>query len=292
MKKIFFLISVILLFCTPVFADEVKQTEDVELPNIFIWAVPDDDEEQAESEKNKRDKKTSKNDTKNQEDESEILPAAEEEEPIVLNATTLKGYAEYVEGAEDVLYMDDYTKFVLNIKTPEKVAAESVVDKNQIIISNKNPYPLSRFKGEEYYISPRKRNFTEQDGKWSFGTSFNSEISTSQLENATSLFTKYDSKYFSLSSKYKKNNMTTTQIQTDNFSVIPELKINNIFALREELSADITRNRRSSELVFSINPLGNKDSERMRFDIGAKQTFDVNTGNTWSQLNFTTNFKL
>lgn len=292
MKKIFFLISVILLFCTPAFADEAKPQEDVELPNIFIWAVPDDGEVQAADKKNKKDKKTSKNDTKNQEEEAEILPAAEEEEePIVLNATTLKGYAEYVEGAEDVLYMDDHTKFVLNIKTPEKIAAESVVDKNQITGSNKN-YPLSRFKGEEYYISPRTRNFTEQDGNWSFGTTFNSEISTSQLENTTSLFTKYDSKYFSLSSKYKKNNMTTTQIQTDNFSVIPELKINNIFALREELSADITRNRRSSELIFSINPLGNKDSERMRFDIGAKQTFDVNTGNTWSQLNFSTNFKL
>ena len=274
MKKIFFLISVILLFCTPAFADEAKPQEDVELPNIFIWAVPDDGEVQAADKKNKKDKKTSKNDTKNQGEEAEILPAAEEEEPIVLNATTLKGYAEYVEGAEDVLYMDDHTKFVLNIKTPEKIAAESVVDKNQITGSNKN-YPLSRFKGEEYYISPRTRNFTEQDGNWSFGTTFNSEISTSQLEN-----------------KYKKNNMTTTQIQTDNFSVIPELKINNIFALREELSADITRNRRSSELIFSINPLGNKDSERMRFDIGAKQTFDVNTGNTWSQLNFSTNFKL
>ena len=188
--------------------------------------------------------------------------------------------------------MEDPTKFELNIKAPEKIATEALVDKNKVLSPGQNLYSLSKFKGEEYYISPRTRNFTQQDGKWSFGTTFNSEISTSQLENATSLFTKYDSKYFSLSSKYKKNSMTTTQIQTDNFSVTPEWKINNMFSLREELSTDMTRNRRSSELIFSVNPLGKKDIDRMRFDIGAKRTYDINTGNTWSQLNFTTNFKL
>ena len=86
--------------------------------------------------------------------------------------------------------------------------------------------------------------------------------------------------------------MTVTQIQTDNFSVIPELKFNEIFAIQDILSTDITRNRRSSELVLSINPLGKKDVDRMRFNLGAKHTYDVNSGNSWSQLEFTTKFKL
>ncbi len=287
MRKRFFLIFAILFLCVPVFAQDVKsETDNVELPNIFIWAIPEDDVN-AEVDKN-----TKKNKKEITSEEQKNLSTENEEEPIVLNATTLKGYAEYVEGAEDVLYMDDHKQFVINIKNPEKIAAETVIDKNKIVPDVKNIYSISKFKGEEYNISPRTKNFTQQDGNWSFGTSFDSEISTSQLENATSLFTKYDSKYFSLSSKYKKNNMTITQIQTDNFSVIPELKFNNIFAIQEVLSADMTRNRRSSELIFSINPLGNKDVDRMRFNVGAKQTYDVNTGNTWSQLNFTTNFKL
>lgn len=289
MKRIFFLIAVILLFNAPVIADDVKPAADVELPNIFIWALPDDEPDETQEENVKKSKKDKDNKT---EDEQSYEVLTTEEEPIVLNATTLKGYAEFVEGAEDVLYMEDPTKFELNIKAPEKIATEALVDKNKVFSPGQNLYSLSKFKGEEYYISPRTRNFTQQDGKWSFGTTFNSEISTSQLENATSLFTKYDSKYFSLSSKYKKNSMTTTQIQTDNFSVTPEWKINNMFSLREELSTDMTRNRRSSELIFSVNPLGKKDIDRMRFDIGAKRTYDINTGNTWSQLNFTTNFKL
>ena len=290
MKRIIFLLAFILVFQIPVFSQETPQSGENKLPNIFIWAIPDDEPEQNIQ---KDDKKN-----KNNKNNSNIPVAADteqeayEEEPIVLNATTLKGYAEFVEGADDILYMEDYNKMELDLKTPEKIAKEALVDKTGIVPDMKNIYSISKFKGEEYNISPSSRNFTQKDGNWSYGTSFDSEISTSQLENTTSLFTKYDSKYFSLSSKYKKNNMTITQIQTDNFSVIPELKFNNIFAIQDVISTDITRNRRSSELIFSINPLGNKDVDRMRFGIGAKQTYDMNTGNTWSQLNFTTNFKL
>ena len=261
-----------------------KPAEDVQLPNIFIWAIPDD-EEQPEA-VNKKEQKESTADEENTE-----LQTEDEEEPVVLNAATLKGYAEYIEGAEDILYMEDFPKFTLNIKTPQKITSENIAGSKMPVYTGDFSL-LSKYKSDEYSISPRSRNFTAQDGNWSYGTSFNSEISTSQLENATSLFTKYENKYFSLSSNYKKNNLTTAQIQTDNFSVTPELKLGNYFSIRDVLSKDITRNRQSSELIFSVNPFGAKDTDRMRFDIGAKQTYDVNTGNTWSQLNFTTNFRL
>ncbi len=270
----------------PVCAESVteKPAEEVKLPNIFIWAIPDD-EEQPES-VNKKEQKESTADEENTE-----LQTEDEEEPVVLNAATLKGYAEYIEGAEDILYMEDFPKFTLNIKTPQKITSENIAGSKMPVYTGDFSL-LSKYKSDEYSISPRSRNFTAQDGNWSYGTSFNSEISTSQLENATSLFTKYENKYFSLSSNYKKNNLTTAQIQTDNFSVTPELKLGNYFSIRDVLSKDITRNRQSSELIFSVNPFGAKDTDRMRFDIGAKQTYDVNTGNTWSQLNFTTNFRL
>lgn len=270
----------------PVCAESVteKPAEEVELPNIFIWAIPDD-EEQPEAD----DKKEQKESTADEENTE--LQTEDEEEPVVLNAATLKGYAEYIEGAEDILYMEDFPKFTLNIKTPQKITSENIAGSKMPVYTGDFSL-LSKYKSDEYSISPRSRNFTAQDGNWSYGTSFNSEISTSQLENATSLFTKYENKYFSLSSNYKKNNLTTAQIQTDNFSVTPELKLGNYFSIRDVLSKDITRNRQSSELIFSVNPFGAKDTDRMRFDIGAKQTYDVNTGNTWSQLNFTTNFRL
>ena len=270
----------------PVFAEDADKDapKDVELPNIFIWAIPDDTPQQpADDKKSKKGK------------EEPVEPISDEnteaEEPIVLNATTLKGYAEYIEGADDILYMEDYQKLSLNIKTPQKISSKNLVNSN-VPFSNGNYAAISKFKSDEYSISPDNRNFKLQEGNWSYGTSFGSEISTSQLEKTTGLFTKYENKYFSLSSNYKKNNMTTAQIQTDNFSITPELKFNNYISIKDVLSKDMTRNRRSSELIFSINPLGANDMDRMRFDFGAKQTYDENTGNIWSQLNFTTNFKL
>lgn len=288
MKRAGFLLAFLIILGLPVFAGEVKPAEDVKLPQIFIWAIPEDEDGSVTTEK--LTKKSKKNEETKEEDIIEFMP---EEEPIVLKTTTLKGYAEYAEGAEDILYMDDHTKFVLNIKTPQEMASQQLSNTNKIVPDMKNIYSISKFKGEEYNISPKSKDFVIKDGNWSLGTSFDAETTNiTQLENTTSLFAKYENKYFSLSSKYKKNNMTVTQIQTDNFSVIPELKFNEIFAIQDILSTDITRNRRSSELVLSINPLGKKDVDRMRFNLGAKHTYDVNSGNSWSQLEFTTKFKL
>ncbi len=282
------LLTVLVVMCgiLPVNCEQaVKEaSQNVELPNIFIWAIPDDTPQQpADDKKSKKGK------------EEPVEPISDEnteaEEPIVLNATTLKGYAEYIEGADDILYMEDYQKLSLNIKTPQKISSKNLLDgKTQYSGSNYNL--ISKFKSDEYSISPDNRNFMLQEGNWTYGTSFGSEISTSQLERSTGLFTKYENKYFALSSNYNKNNMTTAQIQTDNVSVTPEFKFNNYISIKDVLSKDMTRNRRSSELIFSINPLGAKDKDRMRLNFGAKQTYDENTGNTWSQLNFTTNFKL
>ncbi len=281
------LLTVLVVMCgiLPVNCEQaVKEaSQNVELPNIFIWAIPDDNSTQPEDDKKSK---------KDKDVPSEAVEVeTSEEEPIVLNATTLKGYAEYIEGADDILYMDNYQKLSLNIKFPEKISSKNLLDgKTQYSGSNYNL--ISKFKSDEYSISPDNRNFMLQEGNWTYGTSFGSEISTSQLERSTGLFTKYENKYFALSSNYNKNNMTTAQIQTDNVSVTPEFKFNNYISIKDVLSKDMTRNRRSSELIFSINPLGAKDKDRMRLNFGAKQTYDENTGNTWSQLNFTTNFKL
>ena len=288
MKRAGFVLAFLIILGLPVFAGEVKPAEEVKLPQIFIWAIPEDEDGAVTTEK--QTKKSKKNEETKEDDVIELIP---EEEPIVLKTTTLKGYAEYAEGADDILYMDDHTKFVLNIKTPEQMASQQFSDTKKIVPDMKNIYSISKFKGEEYSVSPASRDIVFKDGNWSLGTSFDAETTNlTQLENTTSLFAKYEKKYFSLSSKYKKNNMTVTQIQTDNFSVIPELKFNDIFAIQDVLSTDITRNRRSSELVLSINPLGKKDVDRMRFNLGAKHTYDVNSCNSWSQLEFTTKFKL
>lgn len=286
------LLLAVLLFLTglPALAEDVINA-DTKLPNIFIWALPEDlTSPQGVEESAKAKKKNKEVPVSDVQQDNVFEP--QEEEPVVLNATTLKGYAEYVEDAEDVYLMDDHTQFTLNLKTPQKVTSQKIVDDNKIVPKMDEIYSISKFKGEEYSISPTSRNVTVKDGGWSAGTTFSSGISTSQLENTTGLFTRYENKHFAISSAYAKNNMTTRGLTTDSFYVVPEFRLNSIFAVQEVLSADITRNRRSSELVLSVNPLGKKGIDRMNFEVGAKQTFDMNSGDMWSQFRFSTKFKL
>lgn len=286
------LLLAVLLFLTglPALAEDVINA-DTKLPNIFIWALPEDLTSPQGVEESAKAKKKNKEVPASDVQQDNVFEP-QEEEPVVLNATTLKGYAEYVEDAEDVYLMDDHTQFTLNLKTPQKVTSQKIVDDNKIVPKMDEIYSISKFKGEEYSISPTSRNVTVKDGGWSAGTTFSSGISTSQLENTTGLFTRYENKHFAISSAYAKNNMTTRGLTTDSFYVVPEFRLNSIFAVQGVLSADITRNRRSSELVLSVNPLGKKGIDRMNFEVGAKQTFDMNSGDMWSQFRFSTKFKL
>lgn len=299
MKRTVLLLAAFLLFNIPASAEDVINA-DTKLPNIFIWALPEDVVTQKqESKKEQKQKKKDEKEAALEQPISDITIESEdgaqdveEEIPLVLNATTLKGYAEYVEDSEDIYLLNDSKKFVLKLKTPETFKSQKIVDGGKIVPNREEIYAMSKFKGEEYSISPTSRNVMASEGNWSLGTTYSSGISTSQLENSTSLFTRYDRKHFAISSAYAKNNMMTRGLTTDSFYVIPEFKLNNIFAIQEVLSADLTRNRRSSELVFSVNPLGNKGIDRMKLEVGAKQTFDAENGNTSSQLRFSTKFKL
>lgn len=78
------------------------------------------------------------------------------------------------------------------------------------------------------------------------------------LESETGLFTRYEKDKFAVSSSFKKSLNTTYAQDYNTISVTPELKLNNYISLKNKLSADITRNRRSTELIFSLNPFGKK----------------------------------
>lgn len=254
---------------------ETKKGEDVTLPNIFIWHIPD------ETPSNNSLSDNTQNKTKEEKEEEEIsLKITPQEIP-------LKGYAEYEDNADTIYLKDEHNNFVLNLRVPQKFNTQALNEQQKTKTNNMQYY--SRFNSEEYRIAPQSFMAVEKRGCMSYGTLFNSGIDNSQLERSTTLFTKYDSKYFSISSAYKKNNLTAYGLITDNFYIAPELKLNRVFSLTEVLSTDLTRNRRKGEFVLSISPL--KD-ERMIFELGAGTTYDVDNDRSWSQVRFNTKFKL
>ena len=253
------------------------------LPNIFIYSIPDDNtidektDEKTDDIQYVDDSATSKEEN---EDEAITLIPEDIDDNATIGATVLKGYAQYI---------DENNNFVLNLKQPQKISETKGLD----LSSQIKPVKASKYKGNEYFIEPNNIRSSETKGNFTFGALYNNEIDNiAMLESEAGLFTKYEKDKFALSSSVKKSLNTTYAQDYNTISIAPEFKLNNYVSLKNTLTADVTRNRRSAELVFSLNPFGKKDKDRMLLEAGAKETYYVETGNNATQFNFSAKFKL
>lgn len=252
------------------------------LPNIFIYAIPDD--ENTEFNENLTEYKPHEETQNN----NEVIMLEEGENSIALGATTLKGYAQFIEDDAVIHLKDDANNYVLNIKTPQKISGEKGLN-----ITYTPKKQIQQYQDAEYKIAPNKVKTSEKAGDFTFGASYGNEVDNiAMLETETGLFTKYEKNRFALSSSFTKSLNTTFAQDYNTISVAPELKLNNYMSLKNVLSADITRNRRSTKLVFLLNPFGKHDKERFEFELGAKQTVYLDTDFTKTEFSFSTNFKL
>lgn len=297
MKKVLLLLFSLVVFQIPAFAINKKMppssSGENNLPNIFIYKIPDtkfvettEDTDAAENEYIQEKQLTSDN---NSDEEITLNVTPESDDDIVLGATVLKGYAEYIEDTESIYLKDNNNNFVLNLKVPQKISGSESLDLSKF----KNSRTITRHTPTEYNIAPQSITAASKKGDFTIGALYGNEVDNiAMLESETGLFTKYEKKRFALSTTYKKNLNTTYSQFYDTISVAPEFKLNNYMSLRNEYKADITRNRKSGALIFSINPFGQKDKERLLFEIGAKHTIYADNVTTRTQLNFSTKFKL
>lgn len=297
MKKVLLLSAVILIFGLPVFSAE---GEDIRLPNIFIYTIPDnikqkpEVQEDTDAPEDAYVNETPVSDKADKVSEDEINLSLDgddynDEDDFTLNATTLKGYAEYMEDANTIHLKDDNNNFVLNLKVPQKISASKGMDLQDAINSKR----MARYSDAEYNIAPNSVRTASKKGDFTFGALYGNEVdSIAMLESETGLFTKYEKSRFALSTTYKKNLNTTYNQFYDTISLAPEFKLNNYMSIKNEYKADLTRNRKSGALIFSFNPFGQKDSDRMRLELGAKQTIYEDNVTTKTEFSFSTQFKL
>lgn len=293
MKKALLLVCLILIANV---SDCRAVEEEVKLPNIFIWAIPDDVTRSAEEAEAKD---APESDYINEKSVNNTFQVSEEEIGLDLNvedvgiisASTLKGYAEYVEDVDSIYLKDEKNQPILNLKVPQKITSRQTMNlQKKLDLDVKKQ--ISKYNEEEYKISGDSSNTVAKVGNFSFGTVAGYDVDTSMLEYETGLFTKYEKNKFALSSSYKKSLKTTYGQYVDTFSLTPEYRLNKILAVQEVFSADLTRNRKSGELVLKITPFGNKDSDRLNFELGAKQTMDETNAIYRTQFRFSTEFKL
>lgn len=297
MNKVLLLSAVILIFGLPVFSAE---GEDIRLPNIFIYTIPDNIKQKPEvpedtdAPEDAYVNETPVSDKSDKVSEDEINLSLDgddynDEDDFTLNATTLKGYAEYMEDANTIHLKDDNNNFVLNLKVPQKISASKGMDLQDAINSKR----MARYSDAEYNIAPNSVRTASKKGDFTFGALYGNEVDNiAMLESETGLFTKYEKSRFALSTTYKKNLNTTYNQFYDTISLAPEFKLNNYMSIKNEYKADLTRNRKSGALIFSFNPFGQKDSDRMRLELGAKQTIYEDNVTTKTEFSFSTQFKL
>lgn len=297
MRKVLLLLFSLIIFQIPAFAINKKMppssSGENNLPNIFIYKIPDtefvDSTEDTDAAENEYIQEKPLTSADNSDEEIALDINAETDDDIVLGATVLKGYAEYIEDSESIYLKDDNNNFVLNLKVPQKISGSESLDLSKF----SNTRTITRHTPTEYNIAPQSITAASKKGDFTIGALYGNEVDNiAMLESETGLFTKYEKKRFALSTTYKKNLNTTYSQFYDTISVAPEFKLNNYMSLRNEYKADITRNRKSGALIFSINPFGQKDKERLLFEIGAKHTIYADNVTTRTQLNFSTKFKL
>lgn len=249
------------------------------LPNIFIYAMPDDDTK--EFNENLVEYKEPE---ANQDGDTIML----EEENVTLGATTLKGYAQFIEDDAAIHLKDNDNNYILNIKTPQKISSEKGLN-----LTGTPQKQIQQYQDAEYMIAPSTIKSSGKAGNFTFGATYGSEIdSIAMLETEAGLFTKYEKNRFALSSSVKKSLNTTYALDYNTISIAPEFKLNDYMSLKNVLSADVTRNRNSTKFVFTLNPFGKKDHDRVELELGAKQTVYMDTDFTKTEFSFSTNFKL
>ena len=208
-----------------------------------------------------------------------------------LYTDVLKGYAEYNED-EDAITLECFNNNIakVNIKQPVHVFGNDYTNLKSPSLNLQNKY--SKYSAPEYFISPISRVEYEQFGNFRAGAKYGHEIYYAELEQSSGVFSSYDYKNFRISTSYMKTVNTTNNNYNDNFYLAPEWRVNQYFSIKEVLSADVTKNRRKTELVLSINPFGKKDIDRFLIELGTSQTYYLDNDTVRNKFKFSTNFKL
>ncbi len=201
----------------------------------------------------------------------------------------LKGYAEFMEDSQAIYLKDDNDEFVLNLKVPQKITSQKL---NVTPQTPKKIPTYSKFGAEEYQVIPQSKKAVVKKGGLSFGTTYDQDIDYSEFEQTAAFFTRYKIGKFALNTAYERTIGSTYNNYYDSVYLAPELKLNDMFSVREILTNDMTYRRRKTELVLSVNPLAKTNDDRLNLEFGAGQTFDQNNNMIRSKIRFSTNFKL
>ena len=316
MKKVSLTLIIFMLSILPCRANnpfEIK-IDKISQSSVFVYHIPDEDKGQEETTPAQNQEEepvitsddvtadtSIKSDTSDDEEDDEEDEVVDEEDENIdgeyemgdMYTDVLKGYAEYNEEEANTITLDDSPDELLklDITKPTKISKSDYTSlKTSSLKFYDNQY--SKYTGSEYNIAPKSStNYRKYKG-FSAGTTYDQCIDYAEFEQSSGVFSRYEYKNWAINTAYSKTINSTNNNYNDNFYFAPEWKVNQYFSLKEVFSADVAKHRKKAELVLSINPFGNKDSDRMRLEFGANQSYDNTNAVIRSQFKFSTSFKL
>lgn len=211
-------------------------------------------------------------------------------------AEQLNGYVEYnAPEEENAIYLTEPININnINITAPKKIGSKSLVPETKrptFEPMGKTLEATSKFNTDEYNIRPVSTSYSQKMGKFSFGTTFDSSLSSARVSNSTGFFAKYDGKHVALTGMYSKSGNNYSTSYDDNFIVAPEWKITKRLSLLDVMQTDIYQIGKSNQVVLRYTPHLKRYADDVQFEIGAGQSFNYDSY-TSSKIRFSTRFKL
>lgn len=227
-----------------------------------------------------------------------------DEEPL-----ELRGYVQYDDEPQETIFLEEQGetpqntiymktpsyKSSLDLKAPERVGSKSLltaVNKKQIQNASVNHLDAaSKFSTQEYDINPVSGSYSGKSGNMTFGTTYDSSISSASLNYSTGIFTRYDGKHFAITSAFSRNTDNSYDSYNNKMYLAPELKLTKRLSLLDVMQSDLLQESRKNEVILRYRPKIGSHSDDVQFELGAAQSFRENQYIN-SSVRFSTRFKL
>lgn len=209
--------------------------------------------------------------------------------------TVFEGHVEYNQNEFDTegntIELENARTHALNLSKPQRISAKSLSKKPTFHPIQDELKSASMFSSLEYNIKSVSTSYSQNFGKFSFGTMYDSGLSKASRSDSTALFAKYELKYAAMSMGFSKSTNYNENSYNDEFFFAPELKLTKRLSLLDVLETDVSQINKSNEVVLKYTPHLKNHEDDVQLELGAGQSF-YQDNFIKSSVRFSTKFKL
>lgn len=206
----------------------------------------------------------------------------------------LQGQIEYDDNPVETIYLDENIERP-QVNIPKRSLTLPVGVLNITSNTNTSRSALARSavnRNSLTDILPLSGSVTEQMGGFSYGQTWEQELSYSQMEDTTSFFVRYDApKYMAVTGSIRQSSSQDVGTQYNTLRLAPEWHITDKLTLKDSFSSYMNLPKNKNEITLIYTPALKKYADSLKFELGVAQSYYRN-GKQSSSVSFSTGFKL